>query len=144
MDHRHDLDRFIEAQQGVFDQALAELQAGSKRSHWMWFIFPQIAGLGSSSMAQTYALSGIAEAKAYVAHPTLGPRLAAAVDAVLDHAGERSAETIFGDIDAMKFCSSMTLFERSAEGPAARRSAAALEAFYDGVRDERTLVLLGN
>ncbi|MAC12007.1 MAG: calpastatin [Sphingorhabdus sp.] len=143
MDDRYNLSRFVAAQRGIFEQALAELQAGSKRSHWMWFLFPQIAGLGSSETAKEFAMSGIAEAAAYLIHPVLGPRLEAATDAMLAHAGNLSAEAILGGIDALKFRSSMTLFERAAKGDATRRFATALDAFYDGERDERTLTLLG-
>ncbi|MAW99986.1 MAG: calpastatin [Sphingomonas sp.] len=130
------LHRFVEAQQGVWEAALAELQAGEKRSHWMWFIFPQIAGLGRSPTAQFYAIADIGEATAYLAHDILGPRLVTASEAVLAHAGERSARAIMGDIDAVKLRSSMTLFERvTAAGP----FGAVLNAFYDGERDPETL-----
>ena len=143
MDDRYHLARFVDAQDGVFDHALDELRQGSKRGHWMWFLFPQIAGLGSSELAKAYALSGLAEAKAYLDHPTLGPRIRAATDAMLLHAGKRSADAILGGIDALKFRSSMTLFELGAEGEAAQRFAAALDAFYGGERDERTRGILG-
>src|SRR4051812_43144459 len=96
-----DLDRFIAAQDGVYAQALAELKAGRKRSHWMWFVFPQIAGLGRSPTAQYYAIASAAEARSYLAHPLLGPRLGACAEVVLAHEG-RSAEAIFGPVDAMK------------------------------------------
>ena len=112
-----------------------------KRSHWMWFIFPQIAGLGLSEMARRYAIADLGEARAYLAHPLLGPRLAQSTDAILDWTGQRSAEAILGTIDALKFASSMTLFEAAGGGD---RYARALDAFYSGRRDERTLELLGN
>lgn len=134
------LDRFIAAQQTTFTQALEELRAGEKRSHWMWFIFPQIKGLGRSSTARYYAISGIDEAKAYLAHPVLGPRLAQCTDAVLGWAGKRGAEAIFGHIDTLKFASSMTLFE-AADGEDARFGRA-LETFFGGQRDAETLAIL--
>ena len=135
-----DLTRFVEAQEPVYAAALAELRRGRKESHWMWFVFPQIAGLGSSPTARYYALASLGEALAYLAHPVLGPRLAACTEAVLAHRG-RSAEAIFGSVDAMKFRSSMTLFEAAAEGSGP--FGAALEAFYDGGRDAATLRLIG-
>jgi len=133
------LDRFVAAQQPVYDLALAELRAGAKRHHWMWFVFPQLAGLGRSAMAQRYALAGQTEAQAYLAHPLLGARLAECTDAVLGWAGRSSAEAIFGAVDAMKLRSSMTLFEAAGGGD---RFARLLEAFYSGVRDDATLALL--
>jgi uncharacterized protein (DUF1810 family) len=131
-----DLERFVTAQQGIYDQALAELRQGRKQSHWMWFVFPQIAGLGVSAMARRYAISGSDEARAYLAHPLLGPRLLACTEAVLAHR-IGSAEAIFGAIDAIKLRSSMTLFEAVAAEPAP--FAAVLEAFYRGARDPATL-----
>jgi uncharacterized protein (DUF1810 family) len=134
-----DLDRFVAAQAGIYDQALAELKAGRKQSHWMWFVFPQIAGLGRSPTAQHYAIASAAEARAYLAHPLLGPRLAECTRAVLAHRGT-SAEAIFGGIDAIKLKSSMTLFEAVAADPAP--FAALLDAFFDAERDPATLTLL--
>jgi uncharacterized protein (DUF1810 family) len=106
-----DLERFIRAQDsgGTYQQAVAELRNGRKTSHWMWFIFPQIAGLGRSAMAHAYAIGDLAEAKAYLAHPMLGPRLIECAQIVASHRGV-SAEQIFGGIDAIKLRSSMTLF----------------------------------
>jgi uncharacterized protein (DUF1810 family) len=106
-----DLDRFVRAQDkgATYQRAVAELRNGRKTSHWMWFIFPQIAGLGRSGMAQAYAISDLAEAQAYLAHPVLGPRLIECAEIVASHRG-RSAEQIFGGIDAIKLRSSMTLF----------------------------------
>jgi len=105
------LDRFVEAQANrVYEHALAELRAGAKRSHWMWFIFPQARGLGRSATAKFFGLSGVDEARAYAAHPLLGPRLRESAAAVLEHLGEKSAEVIFGPVDAMKFRSSMDIF----------------------------------
>ena len=135
-----DLARFVTAQEGVYAQALAELRAGRKQSHWMWFIFPQLAGLGHSPTARFYALASAEEARAYLADALLGVRLRKSTAAMLAHRGQRP-EAILGGIDAIKFRSSMTLFEAVAEDPAP--FAEALDAFYDGVRDERTLELLG-
>jgi uncharacterized protein (DUF1810 family) len=134
-----DLDRFVEAQASAWPAALAELKAGRKQSHWMWFIFPQIAGLGSSPMAVRYAIGSADEARAYLADPLLGARLREGVAAMLAHRGE-DATTILGGIDALKFRSSLTLFEAVAGDPGL--FAEALEAFYDSKRDERTLELL--
>lgn len=133
------LARFLDAQAGIYAQALAELRAGEKRSHWMWYIFPQVAGLGRSPTARHYAIADLDEAKAYLAHPTLGARLAECTDAMLGWAGRRSAEAILGPIDAMKFASSMTLFEAAG---GAGCFATALERFHDGRRDKQTLALL--
>src|ERR1043166_7075440 len=105
-----DLQRFIEAQEAIFSRVVGELRAGEKRSHWMWFIFPQVAGLGHSAMAQRYAIQSRTEAEAYLAHAVLGARLLECTQAVLDVPG-KSANAIFGSPDDMKFRSSMTLFE---------------------------------
>ena len=134
-----DLGRFLDAQQGVHEQALAELKAGRKRSHWMWFVFPQIAGLGISPTAMHYAIRNRAEAQAYVAHPVLGPRLLACAQALLQVTG-RSAEQIFGYPDVLKLKSSMTLF--AALPDADPVFAAVLERYYGGSGDDRTLKLL--
>ena len=109
-----DLERFVTAQDsgGMYRRAVAELRRGRKTSHWMWFIFPQIAGLGRSATAQTYAISNLAEAQAYLAHPVLGPRLVECTEILASHRG-LSAEQIFGGIDAIKLRSSMTLFARA-------------------------------
>jgi uncharacterized protein (DUF1810 family) len=135
----HNLQRFIDAQDGVFEIALAELSAGSKQSHWLWFIFPQLAGLGRSPTAQFFALTGVDEAHAYLAHAVLGPRLKRSVEALMPWAGKRSAEHILGPIDAMKLRSSLTLFDRVAPYDV---FASALGAFFGGEVDERTLALL--
>ena len=132
------LDRFVEAQAGTYDTALAELSAGRKRTHWMWFVFPQLAGLGSSPAARRYAISGLGEARDYLAHPVLGPRLAEASRALLGVEG-RSAGQILGHPDDLKLRSSMTLFAEAADDPAVFR--AVLDKYYDGP-DERTLELL--
>lgn len=136
----HDLDRFVAAQDGVYPQALAELRAGQKRSHWMWFIFPQIAGLGQSAMAQTYAIAGADEARAYLVHPVLRPRLIEVTQAVTAAAG--SADAILGGIDAVKLRSSMTLFAAVAEDPLPFR--AALDRFFGSEDDRATLGLLAS
>ncbi|WP_083230230.1 DUF1810 domain-containing protein [Curtobacterium sp. UCD-KPL2560] len=134
------LDRFVHAQEGVHDQALQELRAGRKRSHWMWFVFPQLAGLGRSATAQHYAVRDLREARAYLAHPVLGPRLREAA-AVAAAAPARSADDLFGGVDAMKARSSMTLFARAADDPAPFR--AVLDRWYRGSEDPVTLRLLG-
>jgi uncharacterized protein (DUF1810 family) len=139
MDTPPDLQRFVLAQEPVYSSALAELQAGSKRTHWMWFIFPQIAGLGHSAMAQRYAIESASEALAYLQHPVLGPRLRTCTQAVLDVEG-RSADQIFGSPDNMKFRSSMTLFAHVA--PDEPMFAAALAKYFAGEPDDRTLKLL--
>jgi uncharacterized protein (DUF1810 family) len=132
------LDRFIEAQRTTYDRALAELRAGSKRGHWMWFVFPQIAGLGRSATAQFYAIHEEVEARAYLAHPVLGGRLCECTQAMLGWAGRKSAEAVLGSVDAMKFASSMTLFDAVAE-EAENPFAHALAAFNGGARDPLTL-----
>jgi uncharacterized protein (DUF1810 family) len=134
-----DLARFVAAQDPVWPQVLAELAAGAKRGQWMWFVFPQIAGLGTSAMSARFALGSVAEARAYLAHPVLGPRLARTTALMLGHAG-RPAESILGGIDAVKFRSSMTLF--AAAAPSDPAFAQALDAFYGGQPDPRTLQLL--
>ena len=135
-----DLARFLAAQANSFETALAELRAGEKRSHWMWFIFPQLKGLGRSPTAIHYGLASLGEARAYLAHPVLGPRLLAVTEAVLRIEG-RSLNAIFGSPDDLKFCSSMTLFARAADDPGApfRR---ALDQFCDSREDARTVALL--
>jgi uncharacterized protein (DUF1810 family) len=134
----HDLSRFVEAQVGSYPDALAELQAGRKRTHWMWFIFPQIAGLGHSMMAQRYAIVSRAEAQAYLAHDLLGPRLRACTQAVLA-VPDKSANAIFGSPDDIKFRSSMTLFDAIAPHDIFDQ---ALARFYGGQRDTATLARL--
>jgi uncharacterized protein (DUF1810 family) len=134
-----DLNRFVDAQAPVIDGVLNELRAGAKRSHWMWFVFPQIAGLGFSPMAQRYAIASLEEAKAYLAHPVLRPRLRACTEAVLSVQG-RSAHTIFGSPDDLKFHSSMTLFARAAPGEVL--FTAALAKYFGGQDDAATLAKL--
>ena len=140
MDDPHALARFVEAQRDSYAQALSELRAGAKRSHWMWFVFPQVAGLGHSPMARRYAIASLDEARAYLAHPVLGERLRACTDAVNAVAG-RTANQVFGAPDDMKFRSSMTLFARA--DPADARFRAALARYYGGAEDPRTVERLG-
>lgn len=135
----HDLARFVQAQEGVYERALAELRAGRKRSHWMWFIFPQFDGLGASATSRRYAIRSLGEARAYLRHPVLGPRLAECTAAVQGLHG-RSARQIFSTPDDRKLHSSMTLFEL-ASGPDAP-FAAVLEKYFAGARDERTIALV--
>ena len=138
----HGLDRFVAAQDhaGTYDAAIEELRAGRKRSHWMWFVFPQIAGLGQSPTSRQFAISSLDEARAYLAHPVLGPRLTEAAQVVAELEG-RSAEEIFGGIDAMKLRSSMTLFDYA--DSANPIFGQVLDAYFGGVRDEITERLLG-
>jgi uncharacterized protein (DUF1810 family) len=135
----YNLQRFVDAQQGTFGTALSELKAGSKQSHWMWFIFPQLAGLGRSPTAQHYAIASLKEAQAFLDHPELGRRLRDSVEALLPWASKRSALQIFGPIDELKLHSSLTLFDHVGPGGLMRR---ALDGFFDGQCDERTLALL--
>ncbi|MBB2992665.1 uncharacterized protein (DUF1810 family) [Mycolicibacterium iranicum] len=139
-DETFDLDRFVAAQEGVYDTVLAELRAGSKRTHWIWFVFPQVRGLGRSSTAQHYGITSLDEARAYLAHPVLGPRLRECARLLATHTG-RSATQILGYPDDLKVRSSMTLFARAADDPADFR--AVLDAFYGGEEDPATLDLLG-
>lgn len=131
-----DLNRFVAAQEGTFAQALAELKAGKKTGHWIWWVFPQLAGLGQSATAQRYGLADLAEATAYSNHPVLGPRLKEAVDAILPHG---DAVAVLGELDATKLRSSLTLFE--AVG-GRKFPAPALDTLFDGERDPETLRLL--
>jgi len=135
------LKRFAEAQAGVHERALAELRAGRKTSHWMWFVFPQIAGLGHSAMAVRYALSGLDEARAYLADPVLGARLRECAAALLALPEDATAEAVLGGIDALKLRSSMTLFARASGDPL---FSAVLERYYDGVEDPATLAQLSD
>ena len=135
-----DLERFVTAQDGVYDGALAELRAGRKTGHWIWFVFPQVAGLGRSEMSRIYSIGSLAEARAYLAHPVLGPRLREAAAAVLATHG-RSADEILGSIDAVKLRSSMTLFLRADPDEPAFR--AVLDRLYDGRPDAATDAIVG-
>jgi uncharacterized protein (DUF1810 family) len=132
-----DLQRFVDAQErdGTYDRALAELRAGRKRGHWIWFVFPQIRGLGSSETARHYAIGSLGEATAYLAHPLLGPRLVQAAEALLE-LDTRDAQAVLGELDAIKLRSSMTLFAHVAEAaPVFRR---VIDEFYGGNGDEAT------
>jgi uncharacterized protein (DUF1810 family) len=133
------LGRFVEAQAPVYDRALGELRAGHKQSHWMWFIFPQISGLGHSPMAQHFAIASLEEARAYLAHPLLGARLRACCEAVLAVDG-KTAHAIFGSPDDLKFRSCLTLFAHAAPGEPLLH--ALLAKYYDGEEDSLTLQLL--
>ncbi|MGN7158930.1 DUF1810 domain-containing protein [Sphingomonas sp. SAFR-052] len=135
-----DLHRFVEGQRDSYRQALIELRAGSKRSHWMWYVFPQIAGLGQSPTARHFAIRDLAEARAYLDHPLLGPRLRESAQALLPHRGQDIGR-ILGSIDAIKLRSSMTLFEVAADG-GEPLFAAILDTFYGGKRDPATLARL--
>jgi uncharacterized protein (DUF1810 family) len=138
-DDPFDLARFTSAQEGVYHRALAEIRAGDKRSHWMWFIFPQVDGLGFSSTAKHYAIKSAEEARQYLAHPVLGPRLLDCAQAVLAVEG-RSASEIFGSPDDLKLKSCMTLFE-SVAGPGSVFGQV-LDSYYQGKRDTRTHEIL--
>lgn len=138
-DGAHALERFVDAQAGVHDAALGELRRGRKTSHWMWFVFPQLRGLGRSPTAQRYALDDLAAARAYLAHPVLGPRLLEAT-ATVAAAPARSVEDLLGGVDARKLRSSMTLFARAAADPAPFR--AVLDRWYAGTEDPVTVRLL--
>ena len=134
-----DLDRFVVAQEGVYEKALAEIRAGRKQSHWMWFIFPQVAGLGSSPASQHFAIRSRAEAEAYLAHPVLGARLKECAEATLA-VKDRSAEAVFGPVDAKKLRSSATLFaDVSPHGSVFQRI---IDLHFQGRADERTNELL--
>jgi uncharacterized protein (DUF1810 family) len=136
MDDPYDLRRFVDAQAGAYDAAVRELRAGRKTSHWMWFVFPQIAGLGRSAIAQRYAIGSPAEAQAYLAHPVLGPRLLECATILTGLEGT-SAPAVFGEVDALKLRSSMTLFKRAA--PDQPVFGAVLEQYFDGREDQATL-----
>lgn len=134
-----DLQRFTQAQASVYAHALEELQAGCKQGHWMWFIFPQLRGLGRSDMAHRYGISGAAEAVAYLAHPLLGPRLKACCAALQKHKGQDAA-VILGDTDALKLRSCLTLFARASQGDP--EFVQLLADYFDSVEDPKTLELL--
>jgi uncharacterized protein (DUF1810 family) len=136
-DDPYDLQRFVAAQDasGTYQQALAELRAGRKTSHWMWFVFPQIAGLGYSPMARTYAITSLPEARAYLAHPVLGARLTECAGVLVGLRG-RAAEQVFGEIDTLKLCSSMTLFLHAAPGEQVFRQV--LDQYFGGMTDSAT------
>jgi uncharacterized protein (DUF1810 family) len=136
-----DLERFVEAQNagGTYERATVELRAGRKQSHWMWFVFPQIAGLGRSSMAQRYAISGLGEARAYLYHPVLGPRLLDCVQILLQLPGNDPV-AVFGSVDAQKLRSSMTLFSQA--DPMRQKVSDVLVQYFGGEADKATVDLL--
>lgn len=133
------LNRFLEAQEDMYATALQEIKHGEKESHWMWYIFPQLRGLGRSDMAYIYGINGIEESKAYLEHPVLSARLIEISKAILEHKDEL-IEDILGDIDAMKLRSSMTLFASISENGSVFHKV--LDCFYDGAPDEYTLKLI--
>lgn len=137
----YNLQRFVDAQEGIYDRALSELQDGQKQSHWMWFVFPQVAGLGHSAMSRLYSIHSIDEAKAFLDHPLLGARMRECVQALLIQRGERDAKSILGAIDAMKLRSSLTLFAKAAPGESL--FGRALDIFF-GSPDPSTLRILGS
>lgn len=141
-DDPYDLERFVEAQdaRATYPTAVAELRAGRKASHWMWFVFPQIAGLGMTEMSRRYAISSLAEARLYLAHPILGERLEECAR-ILTELDGRSAQDVLGPVDAMKLRSSMTLFARAA--PESQLFREVLDRYFDGVADEATDARLG-
>ena len=136
----HNLSRFVQAQEDDYEQALAEIRSGRKRSHWMWYIFPQIEGLGFSSTSRLYSIKSIAEAEAYLSHPVLGPRLVECAEATLRVEG-RSAFEIFGSTDEMKLRSCATLF--ACVAPAGSVFDRLIDKYFQGQRDGKTLRLLG-
>jgi len=137
-----DLERFVQAQAGVIADVRAELQAGRKQSHWMWFVFPQLRGLGHSAMAQHYGIASLEEARAYLAHPVLGARLRECCELMLAVPAPRSAHEILGSPDDLKFRSCVTLFSLADPQDAVFRRC--LDRFHGGVPDPRTLALCGS
>jgi uncharacterized protein (DUF1810 family) len=140
MNSGFDLERFVEAQDAIYDAVVQELRLGRKTGHWMWFIFPQVAGLGQSAMSQRYAIGSLDEAQAYLAHPVLGTRLRECVHLVLA-IPDRSAEEVFGPVDAMKLRSSATLFNLAE--PHEPVFAAVLDRYFGGVADAWTEAIIG-
>ena len=141
---RYNLERFVEAQEGVFEQACAELRRGRKTGHWMWFIFPQIAGLGFSEMSREYAIRSIEEARAYLAHPVLGSRLRE-ISQIVNGIEGKTAYQVFGSPDDMKLRSSMTLFAKATEGDLLNDNlvfAEVIEKYFGGELDESTVKLM--
>jgi uncharacterized protein (DUF1810 family) len=136
----HDLGRFVQAQAGDYERALAEVRGGRKRSHWMWYIFPQYDGLGFSPTSRRYAIKSVAEARAYLSHPVLGPRLVECAEAALGVEG-RSASEVFGSPDDLKLRSCATLF--ASVSPAGSVFERLLDKYFRGERDAQTLRLLG-
>ena len=135
----HNLQRFVDAQEASFTSALAELKQGRKRGHWIWFVFPQLKGLGHSANSEFYGISGLAETATYLKHPVLGPRLIECVQAV-NSVERRSATEIFGEVDAMKFRSSLTLFAKAASSEPVFTQA--LQKYFNGEFDPVTMSVL--
>jgi len=140
MSDEFNLQRFISAQDAVYDDVIRELTQGRKQSHWMWFIFPQFAGLGRSETAMHFSLASEAEAQAYIEHPVLGRRLKECAEIIL-HLENTSAEDIFGQLDALKLRSSMTLFDKLQSGSV---FSSVLDQYFHGQRDQKTLALLAS
>jgi uncharacterized protein (DUF1810 family) len=136
MDDPYDLARFVTAQADTYDDAIEELRRGHKRSHWMWYVFPQVKGLGSSHAAQRFGISSLDEARAYLQHPVLGPRLHECAEAMLGNT-EATARQVLGDVDAMKLRSSMTLFQLAA--PQETVFARVIDRFFEGAPDAETI-----
>ncbi|MDE6085520.1 MAG: DUF1810 domain-containing protein [Muribaculaceae bacterium] len=136
--NNQDLERFVEVQSWNYEVAVAELRAGKKRSHWMWYIFPQMRGLGSSSMAEMYGIAGLEEARRYLEHEVLGMRLREVCEAILGLSTD-DAHEVFGDIDSLKLKSSMTLFDLVCPDDIFVR---VIDKYYEGERDNKTLKLL--
>ena len=138
----HNLQRFVDAQEPVYAEVTRELRAGSKRTHWMWFVFPQLRGLGRTATAERFGIASPAEAAAYLAHPVLGPRLRECAQLLAELPGDRSSAEILGSVDALKLRSSMTLF--AASGSPADRALfqAVLDRYYGGEPDDRTTAML--
>jgi len=135
----YNLQRFVDPQSNIFDYVLAEIRAGEKRGHWMWFFFPQLKGLGHSPASQYYGIGSLDEARAFLDHPVLGKNLRQCVEALLPWRHDRTAVQILGSVDTIKLRSSLTLFDQIAPGDVFNR---ALDGFFGGQRDERTLALL--
>ena len=133
------LNRFVEAQESSYSTALEEIKAGKKRTHWVWYVFPQMSGLGTSSMAQRFGISGLNEARRYLAHPVLGARLRESTEALLAHSG-KGAQAVLGELDALKVGSCLTLFSQA--DPTAQLFKTALDRLYPGQLDKNTLELL--
>jgi uncharacterized protein (DUF1810 family) len=136
----HDLDRFVGAQAGTYDRAVAEIRGARKRSHWMWFVFPQMQGLGYSPTARRYGITGLSEARAYLAHPVLGARLLECAEALEGLDSAESAVDIFGSTDAVKLRSSLTLFAQAAGRESIFERL--LDRYFAGARDDLTMAIL--
>ena len=138
----HNLQRFVDAQSDVYRQVTRELRDGRKRTHWMWFVFPQLKGLGHTATAQYFGIASPAEASAYLAHPLLGPRLRECAELLRDYPGSEPIEVILGSTDALKLRSSMTLFLAAGDDADRAVFQAVLDRYYDGAADVRTREML--